>query len=98
MDKSRVFVKTLVSFLVDNPSEVVVDAQTDEMGVLLTLHLHPSDMGKVIGKAGATATAIRSLVRIVGVREGARVNLKIAEPEGSTHVPKSEPIVDLSDV
>lgn len=84
MEKSKEFLLQLVSFLVDNPQDIQVEGKTDEMGVLLTLHLNPSDMGKVIGKQGNTATHIRSLLRIVGLREGARVNMKIAEPEGST--------------
>ena len=84
MEKSIEFLKTVVSYLVDYPNDIKVESKHDEMGILLTLHLNPSDMGKVIGKQGATATQIRQLLRIVGLRESARVTLKIAEPEGST--------------
>lgn len=52
----------------------------DEMGVLLSLHLHPNDMGQVIGRQANTVNAIRTLLRIVGAKHNARVNLKIEEP------------------
>lgn len=57
------------------------------MGTLLTLIVAPEDMGPVIGRAGETAKAIRHLVRIAGVREGARVSVKINEPDGSVYKP-----------
>jgi ribosomal protein S3 len=52
------------------------------MGVLFTLDLHADDMGKVIGRSGNTAKAIRTLLRVVGMKHNARVNLKINEPPG----------------
>jgi predicted RNA-binding protein Jag len=52
------------------------------MGVLLSLDVHPDDMGKIIGRSGNTAKAIRILLRVVGMKNNARVNLKINEPEG----------------
>ena len=78
------FLEYLVKALVDNPDDVKIDRKVDEMGVLLSLKVNPEDMGQIIGKAGSTARAIRSLVRIVGLKNHARVNLKIEEPEGST--------------
>ncbi len=78
------FVEQIVKALVNNPQDVVVERKIDEMGVLLTLKVNPDDMGLVIGKRGSTARAIRSLARIIGLRNHARVNFKIAEPEGST--------------
>ena len=54
----------------------------DEMGVLLTLTVHPDDMGKIIGRDGNTAKALRTLLRVVGMKHNARVNLKINEPAG----------------
>ncbi len=81
------FLEYLVKSIVDHPDEVKVDRKVDEMGVLLTLKVHVEDMGQVIGQRGSTARAIRSLLRIVGIKNNARVNLKIEEPEGSTHVP-----------
>ncbi|HEY9585813.1 MAG TPA: KH domain-containing protein [Candidatus Paceibacterota bacterium] len=76
------FLEYLVKSLVDNPSAVKVSRVVDEMGVLLTLDLSPEDMGKVIGRMGNTAKAIRTLLRVVGMKNNARVNLKINEPEG----------------
>jgi len=52
------------------------------MGVLMTLDVNPADMGKIIGRSGNTAKAIRTLLRVVGMKNNARVNLKINEPEG----------------
>jgi len=82
------FLEYLVKSLVDHPDDVKVDRKVDEMGVLLTLRVHPLDMGQVVGRQGATAKAIRSLLRIVGIKNNARVNLKIEEPEGSTRAPR----------
>jgi len=81
------FLEYLVKSIVDHPDDVIVDRKVDEMGVLLTLKVHPQDMGQVVGRQGSTAKAIRSLLRIVGVKNNARVNLKIEEPEGSTRKP-----------
>jgi hypothetical protein len=78
------FLEFLVKSIVDHPDDVKVDRKVDEMGVLLSLKVNPQDMGQVVGRQGATAKAIRSLLRIVGIKNNARVNLKIEEPEGST--------------
>ncbi|MDP2696461.1 MAG: KH domain-containing protein [bacterium] len=82
------FLEYLVKSIVDHPDDVKVDRKVDEMGVLLSLQVNPQDMGQVVGRQGATAKSIRSLLRIVGIKHNARVNLKIEEPEGSTRVPK----------
>jgi hypothetical protein len=82
------FLEYLVKSIVDHPDDVKVDRKVDEMGVLLSLKVHAQDMGQVVGRQGATAKSIRSLLRIVGIKNNARVNLKIEEPEGSTHVPR----------
>ncbi len=82
--KDRDFLEFLVKSIVDHPDDVQVDRKVDEMGVLLTLKVHPQDMGQIVGKRGSTAQSIRSLLRIVGIKNNARVNLKIVEPEGST--------------
>src|SRR4030065_1423900 len=76
------FLEYVVKTLVDHPDDVKVDRKVDEMGVLLTLKVHPEDMGQIIGRAGSTARSIRSLGRIIGLKNHARVNLKIEEPEG----------------
>lgn len=77
------FVEHIIKSIVNNPDEVQVERKIDEMGVLITLKVNPEDMGLVIGKRGATARAIRTLARIIGLRNNARVNFKIIEPEGS---------------
>lgn len=83
-EKDQEFLEFVIKGLVDNPDKVKVSRVVDEMGVLLTLDLHPDDMGKVIGRSGNTAKAIRTLLRVVGMKHNARVNLKINEPEGGT--------------
>jgi uncharacterized protein len=84
MELDQEFLEHVVKSLVDNPDDVTVNRTVDEMGVLLTLDVHKDDMGKIIGRSGATAKAIRTLLRIVGMKNEARVNLKINEPEGGT--------------
>jgi len=78
------FLEFLVKSIVNHPEDVKVERKVDEMGVLLSLKVNPQDMGKVVGREGSTAKAIRSLLRIVGIKNNARVNLKIEEPEGMT--------------
>jgi predicted RNA-binding protein YlqC (UPF0109 family) len=78
------FVAYVVKQIVDHPEEVEVERTIDEMGVLLTLKVSREDMGKIIGKSGQTAKALRILLRIIGSKNNARVNLKIVEPEGAT--------------
>lgn len=80
--KDQEFVEYIVKALVDNADKVKVERRVDEMGVLITLDVDPSDMGKVIGRDGATAKALRTLLRVVGMKNNARVNLKINEPAG----------------
>ncbi|MFH1769509.1 MAG: KH domain-containing protein [Parcubacteria group bacterium] len=81
------FVEYIVKGIVNIPDKVEVSRKVDEMGVLLEVKVDPSDMGLLIGRSGATAKAIRVLARIVGMRNNARVNLRIIEPEGSTRGP-----------
>jgi hypothetical protein len=81
-EKEKDFLEYVVKAIVDEPSAVKIDRRVDEMGVLLTLKVASSDMGKVIGRDGNTAKAIRTLLRVVGIKNNARVNLKIEEPEG----------------
>lgn len=82
MEQDQQFLEYVVKALVDNSNGVKVNRTVDEMGVLLTLEVNPADMGKVIGRSGNTAKAIRTLLRVVGMKHNARVNLKINEPEG----------------
>lgn len=87
-NRDQEFLENLVKAIVDHPDDVQVDRKVDEMGVLLSLKVHPQDMGQVVGRQGSTAKAIRTLLRIVGIKNNARVNLKIEEPEGSTRTPR----------
>lgn len=82
VEHDKEFLEYVVKALVDYPQKVVIDRKVDEMGVLITLRLDPADMGKIIGRSGNTAKAIRTLLRVVGMKNNARVNLKIEEPEG----------------
>ncbi len=103
--KDQEFVEYVVKALVDNPDKVKVERRVDEMGVLITLDVDASDMGKIIGRDGATAKALRTLLRVVGMKNNARVNLKINEPEGRSQFHDREegaqsymPRYDTSDV
>jgi hypothetical protein len=86
------FVEFIVKSIVGNPDDVKVERTVDEMGVLLTLHINQADMGYVIGKQGNTARSIRTLLKIVGAKNNARVNMKIFEPEGSRRPSRSTDI------
>lgn len=73
------FVEFVVKSLVSNPDAVVVDRRIDEKGVLLELTVDPEDLGRVIGKRGATAQSLRTLLRALGTKNDARYNLKIID-------------------
>lgn len=79
--EDKKFLEFVVEHIVDYPEDVQVTRTVDEMGVLMTLDVHEDDMGKVIGRNGNTAKALRTLLRTVGMKNDARVNLKIREPE-----------------
>ncbi|OHA34920.1 MAG: hypothetical protein A2928_02365 [Candidatus Taylorbacteria bacterium RIFCSPLOWO2_01_FULL_45_15b] len=83
MEMDQQFLDYVIKALVDNPNDVKIVRTVDEMGVLLTLSVNPADMGKIIGRMGNTAKAIRTLLRVVGMKNNARVNLKINEPDGA---------------
>ena len=87
-EHDKAFLEYVVKALVDNPNDVKIERTVDEMGVLITLTVNPADMGKIIGRMGNTAKAIRTLLRIIGMKNNARVNLKINEPAGSTRPEK----------
>jgi uncharacterized protein len=88
-DLDKEFVEYVVKALVTNPEGVEVKRSVDDMGVLLELTVDPADMGRVIGKAGATAKSIRTLLRVLGAKNDSRVNLKIVEPEGVAVPPEA---------
>lgn len=77
------FLEYVVKALVSHPDDIKIKRTVDEMGVLMTLDVHPEDMGKVIGRSGNTAKAIRILLRVVGMKNNSRINLKINEPQGT---------------
>ncbi|PIT86717.1 MAG: RNA-binding protein [Candidatus Magasanikbacteria bacterium CG10_big_fil_rev_8_21_14_0_10_43_6] len=83
MEQDQEFLEYVVKAIVNHPEDVKSTRTVDERGVLITLDLNPSDMGYVIGRRGQTARAVRTLLKVVGAKNNARVNLKINEPEGS---------------
>lgn len=82
MEQDQQFVEYVLKAIVDNPDDVQVTRTVDDMGVLISVSVNPDDMGKIIGKAGQTAKAVRTLLKVVGAKNDARVNMKIIEPEG----------------
>jgi uncharacterized protein len=94
-DQDKAFLEMIVKSIVGNPDKVQVERTVDEMGVLLTLKVDPSDMGYVIGRKGQTAQAIRTLLKIVGAKNNARVNLKIYDPEGGNRPRRMESSADV---
>ena len=82
VDRDREFVEYIIKSIVNNPDAVEVTRTVDELGVLLSVKVSREDMGLLIGRSGSTAKAVRTLARIVGMRNNARVNLRIEEPEG----------------
>ncbi len=94
MEQDQGFVEQTVKALVDHPDDVKTERKIDEMGVLITLFINSEDMGQVIGRSGQTVRAIRTLLRVVGARNNARVNLKIDEPEGSRRPRKETPVTE----
>jgi predicted RNA-binding protein YlqC (UPF0109 family) len=73
------FIEYIVKSLVNNPDEVKIERTIDEKGVLLELSVDPEDLGRVIGKRGATAQSLRTLLRALGTKNDARYNLKIID-------------------
>ena len=73
------FVDYIVKSLVSNPDGVKIERRIDEKGVLLELTVDPEDLGRVIGKRGATAQSLRTLLRALGTKQNARYNLKIVD-------------------
>lgn len=84
--EDQLFIEYIVKAIVDMPEKVRTERTIDERGVLITLFVDPSDMGKVIGKEGRTAKAIRALLKVLGAKNQARVTMKIVEPEGGRAV------------
>ena len=91
------FVEYIVKTLVNNPEKVVVEREIDERGVLLSLSVDPEDVGRVIGKRGATAQSIRTLLRVLGTKNGARYNLKVVNTDEEEGMPRSGRRHDIDD-
>lgn len=101
MEQDQKFVEDVVKAIVNNPQDVKTSRIIDERGVLITLDVNPTDMGYVIGRQGQTARSIRTLLKIVGAKNNARVNLKINEPVGGRgpgHAMSSQGMMDTSAV
>jgi predicted RNA-binding protein YlqC (UPF0109 family) len=98
--QDREFLEFVVKSIVAHPEDVSAERIVDERGVLLSLNINPEDMGYVIGRRGQTAQAIRTLLKIVGAKNNARVNLKINEPEGSQRPVRTESVesVETEDI
>lgn len=75
------FVEYVVKELVDNPDQVSITRAEDSRGVLLELTVAPEDLGRVIGRHGATAQSLRTLLRALGVKNGSKYNLKIVDTD-----------------
>jgi len=73
------FIEFIVKSLVGKPDAVSIERSIDEKGVLLELTVDPEDLGRVIGKRGATAQSLRTLLRALGTKNDARYNLKIID-------------------
>lgn len=76
------FIEYIVKSLVSKPDAVKIDRTIDEKGVLLELTVDAEDLGRVIGKRGATAQSLRTLLRALGTKNDARYNLKIVDVGG----------------
>jgi len=81
MQKIEKMLEHIVSMIVEDETKVKITSKTDDMGVLMTLEVAKEDMAKIIGKDGSTARALRTVLRCVGMAQGARVSLKINEPQ-----------------
>ncbi len=86
--------ETIVKSIVNHPEAVKVERKVDEMGVLLSLKVDPQDVAQIIGRQGTTAKALRTILRVVGAKNRARINLKIEEPAGSTHTREADEAAD----
>ncbi len=90
MEPDQAFLEYAVKAITDHPEAVETTRTIDQMGVLLTLTVHPEDMGRIIGKSGKTMEAFRILLRVIGMKGNARVNLKLNEPVGGKRQPIGE--------
>jgi hypothetical protein len=97
MEQDQQFIESVVKAIVNNPNDVKTTRTVDERGVLITLDINAADMGYVIGRQGQTARSLRTLLKIVGAKNNARVNLKINEPVGGRGPRTSRPTMPMTD-
>jgi hypothetical protein len=90
MSSDREFIEFLARSIVDHPDEVKVERIVDERGTLLKLFVSPADVGQMVGRGGMTARAMRTMLRIWGMRNQERVNLKIMDTDRGEEVVESE--------
>lgn len=91
------FIEYIVKSLVGNPDAVSIERRIDEKGVLLELTVDPEDLGRVIGKRGATAQSLRTLLRALGTKNDARYNLKIIDNGSPLPKRRDEPAAAKDD-
>lgn len=91
------YLAEIIAPLITKPDAVRIERSADDMGILVSITCDKDDMGVLIGKAGETAKAIRHLVRIAGVKQNARVSVKINEPDGSVYRPRKKTVDEMSD-
>lgn len=80
----ELFLVSIISGLVEYPDRVFIDRTVDGMGVLLSVTVYPSDIGKIIGRGGNIAKAIRTIIRSFGMKQNSRVSVLIVEPNRTT--------------
>ncbi len=88
------FVEYIVKTLVNNPDKVQITRTIDEKGVLLSLEVDPEDVGRIIGRRGATAQSVRTLLRALGTKNDARYNLKIVNNDDYEAKSESAPAAE----
>ncbi len=87
--------ETIVKNLVNNPDHVKITRSLDELGVLLKIKVHPQDMGLLIGRRGVIINAIKTIMKAIGLKNHARINIKVEEPEPITGIKtKTEEIIE----
>lgn len=91
-EKDQEFIEYIVKSIVEFPDDVKVNREVDDIGVLILLDVNPADMGKIIGREGNTAKALRTLLRVIGMKYNLKVNLKICEPVGGRKSPQSNDV------
>lgn len=81
----------LLIHLVNHPEDVRIEEEEDDRGLVYVLHVHPEDIGRVIGKGGSIIQAIRSIAKIRAIKEGIHAYIKLAEPETDGTETAAEP-------